>query len=58
MGALITSIMNPGNHAAYCPIGQRALGRNNRNDPEAALRLHDYYYDKSEAEKWASQELF
>jgi len=51
MGALITSIMNPGNHAASCPIGHRALGRNNRNDPEAALRLHDCYYDKSEAEK-------
>ncbi|HOU61691.1 MAG TPA: hypothetical protein PK105_07975 [Rectinema sp.] len=26
MGALITSIMNPGNHAASCPIGSEPLG--------------------------------
>ena len=43
----------PGNHAPSRSTGARALGGNKRHDPETALKLHGYYYDKSEAEKWA-----
>jgi len=53
MGAPITAIQNPCNHAPSRSTGARALGGNKRHDPETALRLHGYYYDKSEAEKWA-----